>query len=183
MPTCCRLSFSSTFGFWLTLKPRGPQSLVASGCMQTRAGSTQSCGAPDAKFLSALHATWSTQSNQDLQLGLISNVSSSSSFSRLWFSSPASLHLLPIPRPSSLVYTKTFTSCSHQERHGLDARSQARLNPIPTAVSMGSHPPALLSWTVIICLPLGFFLFLPFETEFLLPFESARSSCALPAKT
>lgn len=47
---------------------------------------------------------------------------------------------------------------------------------------MGSHPLTLLSWTVIICLPLGFFLFLPFETEFLLPFEEAWSSCALPAK-
>lgn len=95
----------------------------------------------------------------------------------LWFSSSALLHLLPMSRPSSLAHTKTCISCSHQEHHGLDAGSQVKLNPIPT-LSMGLHPPALLSWAVIIYLPLGFFLFLPFETESLLPFESAWSSCS-----
>lgn len=90
------------------------------------------------------------------------------------------VHLSFTPKPSSLLHTKSFISCLHQ---GLDASSQARLIPIPTTVSMGSHPPASPSWAVIICLPLGCFLFPPFEMAFLLPFESAWRSCALLAKT
>lgn len=97
---------------WAT-KPHCP----ASSHMQTSAGDMQSCGAPSAKFLLALHTAWFTQRNQDLQHGLISSVSSSSSFSLHWFPSPASLRLLLTPRPSSLVSTKTIISSLYQELH------------------------------------------------------------------
>lgn len=62
------------------------------------------------------------QRNGCLQLGLICNICSNSTFSRLWFSSPApllllqDLHPLPSPRPSPLVHTKSCPGWTHDPR-------------------------------------------------------------------
>lgn len=85
-------------------------------------------------------------SHQDLHLLFTLRCSSFVYIKTLISCSHQDLHLLLTPRASSLAHTKTFLSCSHQEHCELDTQSQTRLNPIPTTVSMGLHPPALLLW-------------------------------------
>lgn len=96
-----------------TTNPRRP----APSRMQTGAVWMRSRGAPGVKFLLALHAARSTRRNQDPQHSHISSVGCGSSFSLLWFSSPALLHLLLTPRSSSLAPTKTIICSLYQELH------------------------------------------------------------------
>lgn len=131
-----------------------------------------------------------TCSHQDLHLLLTPRTPSLAHVKTFVFCSHQDINLFFTSRPSSLPHSKTFISRSHQELHLLlTLRAPWVGYTVPGETQHHSHHCfhgvvsshfALLA--VIICLTLVFFLFLHFETEIFLPFESAWSSCALPAK-